>query len=46
MRHHHQLLITSGMIELLALYQQQKFPGLGVLKSGHLCIIWNLLVTC
>ena len=33
MRHHHQLLITSGMIELLALYQQQKFPGLGVLKK-------------
>lgn len=47
MRHHHQLLITSGMIELLALYQQQKFPGLGVLKKWslmhHLELISQLL---
>ena len=47
MRHHHQLLITSGMIELLALYQQQKFPGLGVLKKWslmhHLELISHLL---
>lgn len=37
MRHHHQLLITSGMLELLTLYEQKKFPGLGVLKK------WSLL---
>ena len=36
-RNQDQLLITSGMIELLLLEKKQKFPGLGVLKK------WSLL---
>lgn len=36
-RNQDQLLITSGMIELLRLEKKQKFPGLGVLKK------WSLL---
>ncbi|MGX7172649.1 sce7725 family protein [Enterococcus ratti] len=36
-RNKDQLLITSGLLELISLYQQKKFPGLGVLKK------WTLL---
>lgn len=37
LRNHDQLLITTGLLELIALYQQKKFPGLCVLKK------WSLL---
>lgn len=46
MRHHHQLLITSGMIELLALYQQQNSWTGSVEKWSlmhHLELISHLL---
>jgi len=37
MRNHQQIYITEGLLELVSLYRQQKFPGLGVLKK------WTLL---
>lgn len=47
MRNHNQLLITEGLLELLTIYHQQKFPGLGVLKKWtllhHLELISQLL---
>ncbi len=47
MRNHDQLLITEGLLELLTIYHQQKFPGLGVLKKWtllhHLELISQLL---
>ncbi|MGM9903511.1 phage tail protein [Enterococcus hirae] len=47
MRNHQQLLITEGLLELVELYQQEKFPGLGVLKKWtlmhHLELISQLL---
>lgn len=47
MRNHNQLVITEGLLELLMIYHQQKFPGLGVLKKWtllhHLELISQLL---
>ena len=46
-RNQNQLLITSGLLELISLYQLIKFPGLGVLKKWtllhHLELISQLL---
>lgn len=46
-RNQNQLLITSGLLELISLYQLRKFPGLGVLKKWtllhHLELISQLL---